>query len=80
MTEPIFSSDPAHDAGASPAAAAAKGEGGLPTSAAGWERATLEKLAMATLIEQRQARRWRNGIRMAWALRCAGSRRSSDAR
>ena len=40
----------------------------MPTSAAGWERATLEKLAMATLIEQRQARRWRNGIRIAWLV------------
>lgn len=35
-------------------------------SAASWERATLEKLAMATLVEQRAARRWRNGIRLAW--------------
>lgn len=28
----------------------------------------LEKLAMAALVEQRQARRWRNGIRLAWLL------------
>lgn len=41
---------------------------GLPNSVASWERATLEKLAMATLIEQRQARRWRNGIRLAWLV------------
>lgn len=34
----------------------------------GWERATLEKLAMAALVEQRLARRWRNGIRLAWLL------------
>jgi protease-4 len=40
----------------------------IPTNAAGWERATLEKLAMATLVEQRQARRWRNGIRIAWLV------------
>lgn len=33
-----------------------------------WERATLEKLAMAVLVEQRQARRWRNGIRLAWLV------------
>lgn len=33
-----------------------------------WERTTLEKLAMATLQEQRIARRWRNGIRLAWLL------------
>jgi protease-4 len=40
----------------------------MPASVAGWERATLEKLAMATLVEQRQARRWRNGIRLAWLV------------
>ena len=40
----------------------------IKTEASGqnWERATLEKLAMATLVEQRAARRWRNGIRLAW--------------
>jgi protease-4 len=68
MTEPVFPTDPAHDAGANPTAAPSKGEGGMPTGAAGWERATLEKLAMATLTEQRQARRWRNGIRIAWLV------------
>lgn len=31
-----------------------------------WERSTLEKLAFASLKEQRQARRWRNGLRLAW--------------
>nr|WP_233505984.1 S49 family peptidase [Rhodoferax lacus] len=40
----------------------------MPNTAASWERATLERLAMATLIEQRQARRWRNGIRIAWLV------------
>jgi protease-4 len=37
-------------------------------SAPGWERATLEKLAMAAIEEQRLARRWRNGIRLAWLI------------
>ncbi|MDD2879849.1 MAG: S49 family peptidase [Rhodoferax sp.] len=32
----------------------------------GWERATLEKLAFATLNEQRAARRWRTFFRLAW--------------
>lgn len=32
----------------------------------GWERATLEKLAFASLSEQRLARRWRNFVRLAW--------------
>jgi protease-4 len=31
-----------------------------------WERSTLEKLAFASLHEQRLARRWRNGVRLAW--------------
>ena len=32
----------------------------------GWERSTLERLAFAALAEQRLARRWRNGVRLAW--------------
>ena len=40
--------------------------------APGWERATLEQLAMAAITEQRQARRWRNGIRLAWLLFLVG--------
>jgi protease-4 len=38
----------------------------LPNPAPGWERATLEKLAFATLTEQRLARRWRVFVRLAW--------------
>jgi len=34
----------------------------------GWERETLEKLALATLREQQTARRWKNGLRVAWLL------------
>ena len=33
---------------------------------AGWERATLEKLVLASLTEQRLARRWRTFVRLAW--------------
>jgi len=33
-----------------------------------WERATLEKLAFASLREQRLARRWRTFVRLAWLL------------
>jgi protease-4 len=40
----------------------------VANSAPGWERATLEKLAMAALVEQRAARRWRNAIRIAWLV------------
>jgi protease-4 len=52
--------------------------------APGWERATLEQLALAVITEQRQARRWRNGIRLAWlaffvALLWLGMDRSGTA-
>ena len=33
-----------------------------------WERDTLERLAFATLAEQRASRRWRIFFRMAWFL------------
>jgi protease-4 len=36
--------------------------------ASGWERATLEKLAFASLAEQKSARRWRNFVRLAWLV------------
>lgn len=42
------------------------GSGGA--SASSWERKTLESLAMAAITEQRHARRWRNGIRLAWLM------------
>jgi protease-4 len=34
----------------------------------GWERQTLERLAFANLDEQKSARRWKVGIRLAWLL------------
>ena len=37
-------------------------------AASGWERDTLEKLAFAALQEQQAARRWKNGLRLAWLL------------
>ncbi len=37
-----------------------------PTSSAGWERVTLEKLAFASLREQRATRRWKTFVRLAW--------------
>lgn len=49
-------SDNASESGAKPA----------PPTAPGWERATLERLAFATLAEQRSARRWRLFVRLAW--------------
>ncbi len=37
-----------------------------PTQQSGWERATLEKLAFASLREQRASRRWKTFVRLAW--------------
>lgn len=37
-----------------------------PTSQPGWERATLEKLAFASLREQRATRRWKTFVRLSW--------------
>ncbi len=58
----------------SPAAASVSASvpGSAPTAPArsegAWERNTLERLAFASLQEQRIARRWRNGLRLAWLL------------
>ena len=41
---------------------------GNPTTEAGWERATLEKLAFAALNEQKATRRWRTFTRLSWLL------------
>ncbi|MES2190338.1 MAG: S49 family peptidase [Pseudomonadota bacterium] len=37
-----------------------------PTSTPGWERATLEKLAFASLNEQKATRRWKTFVRLSW--------------
>jgi protease-4 len=41
---------------------------GEPSAAIGWERKTLEKLALAAVDEQRKARRWHTFFRMAWLI------------
>ena len=68
-TTPSAGSDPSNQP-PSPAGidgSAIKNEASVAQPAApGWERATLEKLAFAALEEQRLARRWRNGVRLAW--------------
>jgi protease IV len=40
--------------------------GAKPADQPGWERATLEKLAFATLNEQKANRRWKAFVRLAW--------------
>ncbi len=37
-----------------------------PTDAPGWERSTLEKLAFASLNEQKATRRWKTVVRLSW--------------
>ena len=37
-----------------------------PTGTPGWERNTLEKLAFASLSEQKATRRWKTFVRLAW--------------
>ncbi|MDB5828222.1 MAG: peptidase [Variovorax sp.] len=52
-----------------PAYSAAKNTAkGDPTLTAGWERATLEKLAFASLREQKATRRWKTFVRLSWLL------------
>jgi protease IV len=68
MTEPSAPGDPGpHPSTDRPA------ERTIPVAsraAAGpeWERGTLERLMLATVNEQRQARRWRNFFRLAWLV------------
>ncbi|MDE2418074.1 MAG: S49 family peptidase [Burkholderiales bacterium] len=49
-------------------AAMKKGATPAASDTPNWERSTLERLAMAAIDEQRAARRWRNGIRLAWLV------------
>ena len=39
-----------------------------PTQVPGWERVTLEKLAFASLNEQKASRRWKTFVRLAWLV------------
>ena len=60
MNDPL----PPDGAPAPPPATASTPQAPLP--AGGWERDTLERLMFASLHEQRQARRWRTFVRLAW--------------
>jgi protease-4 len=63
-TSPDVSPEP----GPQPVTGTAAASAPIHSSEPGWERLTLEKLAMATLQEQRQSRRWKNGLRLAWLV------------
>ena len=74
MTDPTFPQDQVAFAGPGPVpdnmaqVTIKNGANSETEGTPGWERRTLEKLAMAAIAEQRQARRWRNGIRLAWLV------------
>jgi protease-4 len=70
MTEPISLNEtgatPVDPAVSVASAAADKSESAPGTP--GWERRLLEQLVLANVAEQRLARRWKNGIRLAWLV------------
>ena len=51
-----------------PEIVAEKSSAATPSSAPGWERATLEKLAFASLNEQKASRRWKTFVRLSWLV------------
>lgn len=61
--QPEALSSSAHDA---PELIVKKSSEANPSSVPGWERATLEKLAFASLNEQTATRRWKTFVRLAW--------------
>jgi protease-4 len=65
-TDPSF--DPPHDPGHpnQPVSRSQKSEGIDPSATPGWERAALEKLAFASLSEQKASRRWKTFVRLSW--------------
>ena len=65
--EPVQSPGPGPDVPVTPPLAASSAVADkAPALEAGWERATLEKLAFATLEEQKSSRRWKTFVRLAW--------------
>ena len=65
--EPVQSPGPGPDVPVTPPLAASSATADkAPALEAGWERATLEKLAFASLEEQKSTRRWKTFVRLAW--------------
>ena len=65
--EPVQSPGPGPDVPVTPPLAASSVTADkAPALEAGWERATLEKLAFAALEEQKSTRRWKTFVRLAW--------------
>ena len=61
-TEPLNNSLPNFDANQK------KSDAADALNVPGWERATLEKLAYASLNEQKATRRWKTFVRMSWLI------------
>ena len=53
---------------AAPETIASSAHQNAPERNAGWERSTLEKLAFASLNEQKATRRWKAFVRLSWLL------------
>ena len=66
--EPIQAADQQIRAPAAPEKVAISTNKNDPTSTPGWERNTLEKLAFASLKEQKATRRWKTFVRLSWLL------------
>ena len=66
-SNPATPSEPAKDV-PDPRPATTPASPASPTGSGNWERVTLEKLVMASLEEQKTARRWRNAIRICWMV------------
>jgi protease-4 len=65
MTDPIRTEPAGFDPLEPVAKSAVKND---PTQTPGWERATLEKLAFASLSEQKSSRRWKTFVRLSWLV------------
>lgn len=68
MTEPLSSTPPEPQQTQSSAQAQAPATHASPSSGPSWERSVIEQWMQASLAEQRSARRWKYGMRLAWLL------------
>jgi len=67
MTEPVFT-DPTVPASTQEAAAAQSNDSHAGVASSAWERSFIEKWMQDSLTEQRTARRWKYGMRLAWLV------------
>ena len=67
MTEPVFT-DPAAPKSTPADAVAQANDSQAGAAGSAWERSCIEKWMQDSLTEQRAARRWKYGMRLAWLL------------